>query len=392
VGVALSATVGDITGTPTTNFTIDKFNEVYLSTKYPSDVNELSLKTSIFVGNYGKLELPEDVIIEQNHILEVCGTLMRKTNNVFVRDSGSFKAGNPAQTSSSYVDVTTTSQLTWTSLVVDYNGKFEHSAKCERSGQSTTLKLNHYNVSAGYTLSSTHFNLQADETTEISPLLNATCNSATDLLIYRDTECKLAAKSYSFNSIVIEAGGKLILTGDPSGKNLTKITVTNLEIKYGGIIDGKGKGYRSNGPGAPGSGSSGASHGGSGKNNANKIYGSIISPKVYGSNGFGASAISGSGGGQIELNVTNKFVMNGHIDMNGQNSSSSGGSGGSILVTAQTMSGSGSLSVVGGAGGGGGGRISVKVTGTYSFNGDLTAVGSDSSPGKYFHIITQIKL
>jgi hypothetical protein len=62
---------------------------------------------------YGKLELPEDVIIEQNHILEVCGTLMRKTNNVFVRDSGSFKAGNPAQTSSSYVDVTTTSQLTW---------------------------------------------------------------------------------------------------------------------------------------------------------------------------------------------------------------------------------------------------------------------------------------
>jgi hypothetical protein len=53
---------------------------------------------------------------------------------------------------SSYVDVTTTSQLTWTSLVVDYNGKFEHSAKCERSGQSTILKLNHYNVSAGYTL------------------------------------------------------------------------------------------------------------------------------------------------------------------------------------------------------------------------------------------------
>jgi hypothetical protein len=74
--------------------------------------------------------------------------------------------------------------------------------------------------------------------------------------------------------------------------------------------------------------------------------------------------------------------MNGHIDMNGQDSSSSGGSGGSILVTAQTMSGSGSLSVVGGAGGGGGGRISVKVTGTYSFNGDLTALGSDSSPGK----------
>jgi hypothetical protein len=50
------------------------------------------------------------------------------SKSVAVRDSGSFKAGNPAQTSSSYVDVTTTSQLTWTSLVVDYNGKFEHSA------------------------------------------------------------------------------------------------------------------------------------------------------------------------------------------------------------------------------------------------------------------------
>jgi hypothetical protein len=49
---------------------------------------------------------------------------MRKINHVFVRDSGSFIAGNPAQTSSSYVDDTTTSRLTWTSYSLTSDGYF----------------------------------------------------------------------------------------------------------------------------------------------------------------------------------------------------------------------------------------------------------------------------
>lgn len=309
---------------------------------------------------------------------------MLKTNNVFVRDSGIVQIGNPAQTNSYYAGTNTHSRLVWKSLVIDYNGKFEHTSKCMRSDQSTTLQLEHLNVSAGYTINSNPIDVVALHTSEISPLLNATCDSTTDLLIYRDTQCELAAKAYSYNSIVIEAGGKLILTGDPEGKNFTKITVTNLEIKYGGVIDGKGKGYVSGGPGEPSVSSSGASHGGAGKNIANpvgKIYGNIVSPKAYGSNGYGASSFLGTGGGQIELVVINKFTLNGDIDVSGFDSSTSGGSGGSILVTTKDMTGTGTLSANGGSGGGGGGRISVTVSEAYRYGGLMSASGNGASPG-----------
>lgn len=384
-GAALSATVGDITGSPQSNFTVDEYTEVYIATKYPSAVSELSIKTSIHVSNYGKLELPENVVVERDHVLEICGTLMTKTNNLFVRDAGIVRVGSPAQTGSNYASASTNSRLNFDTLVVDYNGKFEHSSKCMRSDQSTDVLVNNFNVSAGYSISSPQISLEASNTNEISPLLNATCDSSTDLLIYRDTQCELSAKAYSYNSIVIEAGGKLILTGDPQGKNVTKITVSNLEIKYGGTIDGKGKGYSSGGPGQPSSGSSGASHGGAGRNTADPtslIYGSIVSPKVYGSNGYGATSSSGTGGGQIELVVTNKFTLNGDIDVSGSDSSTSGGSGGSILVTSWDMTGTGTLTADGGAGGGGGGRISLTVTGTYTYGGEMSVAGNDASPGK----------
>lgn len=383
VGESLGATVGTITtDTTDSNFTVDSYTEVYLSTRYPNALTELFLRSNVYVSSYGKIELPATVYVEKDYYMELCGTVNSKTKIVVIRNGGTYKIGSPANTGISYVDTTTTSKITLTDLVIDNGGNIEHTSTCIRPTQQIQLELTNYNISGSYSFPSTYISLKSGyKTNQISQTSTATC-SGLNMYIYKGSSCELNPGTHTFTSITIEAGGTLTIKGD-THRNLTKINSGSINVMFGGKITGEGKGYTSGGPGAAASSSSGASHGGSGKDNPNKLYGSIVYPRHYGSNGQGSVA----GGGQIEFSVTNTFTLNGEVNMNGA-SGTSGGSGGSILIQCKTLTGTGKILAQGGSGGGGGGRISIISSSSFDFGDGLTSVESadgNGSPGKLIY-------
>jgi hypothetical protein len=382
VGQSLSATVGTITtDTKSSNFTVDSYTELFLSTKFPYSLAKLNLRANVYVNSYAKIELPATVYVEKDYVLELCGTILSKTSVLTVRDGGIFKIGAPANTGTSYVDSSTTSKITLSSLVIDYNGKVEHTKICIRPTQKVQLQLTNLNTSGDYSIDTSFITLKSGyNNNQISPQEDSICTETMDVYIYRGSLCEFGTGVHNLTSITIEAGGTLRIKGD-SDRNVTKILANSINVLYGGLITGEGKGYTSGGPGAATSSSGGASHGGSGKNNPGKIYGNIVYPRMYGSNGYGSTA----GGGQIEFSVANTFTLNGEVNMNGK-SASSGGSGGSILIQTKTLTGTGKLSAIGGSGGGGGGRISVITSSSYDFDDGVISVessGGTGSPGNH---------
>lgn len=167
-------------------------------------------------------------------------------------------------------------------------------------------------------------------------------------------------------------------------------------IDVGGGISADACGYFTStnaGPGAGSNGGGGAGHGGSGGDKYTGVkggsaYGSILWPTNFGSRGGdGAYGVGGAGGGAIKLNVGGTLTVNGRLSAEGApvgiESAAGSGSGGSVLVTAQTLSGSGAISVNGGVGdysywygggGGAGGRVALRFA-TNSFAGTMSAQG-----------------
>lgn len=147
----------------------------------------------------------------------------------------------------------------------------------------------------------------------------------------------------------------------------------NVTIGAGATVNFKGKGFSTRqGPGAITANNSGcATHGGCGSkfNTSNSnCYGDVREPITIG------SSANRLGGGAVRIKCDGAFVLNGTIDVSGNDDAAYHmGAGGSIYITAASISGSGMMNANGGTGtatshdeGGGGGRISVILTGNGS--------------------------
>lgn len=118
-----------------------------------------------------------------------------------------------------------------------------------------------------------------------------------------------------------------------------------------------------------------------------KPYGSYKKPHHTGCKGGGNDP--GFGGGQIEIQVSRGFHLDGNIVSLGGSASGSdsgGGSGGSVYVLTQNFSGHGLIEVTGGDGvglgyGGSGGRIAVHVQWFQEYNGLMRAYGGFAGDG-----------
>jgi hypothetical protein len=194
-------------------------------------------------------------------------------------------------------------------------------------------------------------------------------------------------------SILINNSATLTVT------NKRTITTKNLTVMADSQINSdeqgySGGGYRADGEGpgggdfsspAAGGGSYGgeSGRGGSGgslRGSKSQPYGSMWRPDDYGSGGAGgydANRPGGDGGGLIQLEISDIFILNGTISADGGNGTSgsnpgAGGAGGGIYINASTLKGDGRLHADGGggrndgddedSGGGSGGRIAVYFT------------------------------
>lgn len=374
----LSAKIGDIFGSPDSTLLIEKYVTFYYATRSEITKKLLTMTTSIYLKEFGRLEMPDSVIVQRENVLEICGSL-QNVKNLTVQDNGYIKMAFPGSTE--YAQPPDLSTLEIDILSIGYQGSFEKSSKCSNpSNLKTYLQLKFFRKTSDFHLDTSKFRLTAANSVELSPQDNVTCTGP-NMHIYRNKVCRLYPGIYNFESVIIESGAKLELVGDPTGVNETTLNAKSMEIMYGGEIEGTGTGYQSEGPGSASSNSVGGTHGGSGGSNPVDPYGSVIMPRTYGSNGFGATSSSKRGGGQVEVQVTGNFILNGDIKMNGEEEAS----GGSALIVAETFEGNGVVSVKGGTNGGGG-RIAVYVYETYRFVGSMTAApGSTSaSSGKTF--------
>ena len=211
------------------------------------------------------------------------------------------------------------------------------------------------------------------------------------------------------------AGLATVLSGDQTFDNVRVFGAGSLAPPYegslslfltgdcrieDGIIGASGRGYGpSRGPGAGGNnvtdGGAGGSYGGRG----GSIY-SALSPDPYGSEqlpidfgsggGYGynnsVGYSGGAGGGAVRLVVNGTLLVNGRLEVNGNDSSpyGGGGSGGSLLLRVGALSGNGTIRANGGygnnrGGGGGGGRIALYYITKSSWTGLLEAKGNRSN-------------
>ncbi len=177
----------------------------------------------------------------------------------------------------------------------------------------------------------------------------------------------------------IENGCRMLLISHPTNGAVPRIRVGSMELKTGGLIDAKDRGYQTAaGPGrgeettAPGSGGSYGGHGApsyAGWDKRHGVYGVPSAPAEPGSGG-GQLDMGGYGGGAILIEADGAVTLRGILDADGQNcfhGHGGGGSGGAIYLQCETLHGdaNGWLRARGGnpaswgGGAGGGGRIAV---------------------------------
>lgn len=166
------------------------------------------------------------------------------------------------------------------------------------------------------------------------------------------------------NSLIVDSGATV--THLVTQTNLDLTILGNAVVGTNGAISADGKGY-SGSNGGPGSGSfpsggsgSGGGYGGQGGASASGavgggIYGSASQPTDRGSRGGLYPLAPGfcEGGGAIRLRVAGTLTINGRLSANGNLAlpeSAGGGAGGSLWITARNLQGAGSLTANGGAG------------------------------------------
>jgi hypothetical protein len=187
----------------------------------------------------------------------------------------------------------------------------------------------------------------------------------------------------------VEAGGAILASCD--------LTIHgNLLLATGGVLSANAKGWGSGS--GPGKGNadyynpSGAGYGGPGgyaATGGGTVYGSVLQQVDLGSGGgsagvCGGGCPGGAGGGSIRLKVDGTLTVDGELTANGANGSG-GGSGGSLFVSAGTLTGGGVMSANGGTGGdgdggGGGGRMALYY-GNNTFAGSVSALGGTGGSG-----------
>ncbi len=219
---------------------------------------------------------------------------------------------------------------------------------------------------------------------------------------------------YTFTSLNVVDGGRVVLQYDNLNGSVVKINAVNVSVDRLSSISSDGNGYFGtsvdnsalaslNGPGA-GSfgfvGGGGAGYGGQGGEGVagafGEPYGDPYVPTALGSGGGGGSVdrfAGGKGGGAVYLQATNLY-LNGSLSANGMcgdGAGAGGGSGGSIFVNVTHLIGGGTITANGGdslfsadsvGGTGAGGRVAVytsrKVPG--SWTGSATAYGGKFRP------------
>ena len=181
------------------------------------------------------------------------------------------------------------------------------------------------------------------------------------------------------NTITVSNSATLTVNGSYSftSNNITIASGSSISANEKGYAGGAGpgKGEQGTGNGMPAGGAGHGGYGGTAESNkaGGSPYGNSLIPNTLGSGGgltaYGDGA--GTGGGAIQLIISDTLNLIGTVTANGGygDSYGGGGAGGSIFVNTSNLIGSGSLSANGGAGldpdgytdsgGGAGGRIAV---------------------------------
>jgi hypothetical protein len=155
-------------------------------------------------------------------------------------------------------------------------------------------------------------------------------------------------------------GVNLLVKGD---MRVEKFGATKAEINVDGMGFGSGYGIGQGGS----NGTIRPSYGGIGFDNTKmSCYGSILSPRSFGSPVPRTQNGAGAGGGQVSITVNGDFLVDGNISAKG--GGARGGTGGSVLLTIGNLLGTGSVSVSGAIGtyGNAGGRIAIYRTSALS--------------------------
>lgn len=198
---------------------------------------------------------------------------------------------------------------------------------------------------------------------------NITCNY-TDFRLLPGQSCVFKPGSYRYRRLEIYSGARMSFEADGD-----RIIKNALDVEYLRIYaDGKLEALSV--PSSSGlSFGVGGSYGGvGGKGDPNDVYGDVVLPESYGTNG---------GGGQLTVRVTREFLHDGVIDASGiRTNTRGGGSGGSLLIFAEKLKGTGEFQANGGEGtrsnscGGGGGRIGIHLNSSLEdFQGQYKAYG-----------------
>ncbi len=193
----------------------------------------------------------------------------------------------------------------------------------------------------------------------------------------------LPSGNYTINgNLIIPSGITLGVhpLNDTASDNGTGVAINvlgNVTIETGGKIDGYAEGFKAQfGPGY--TSGMGGTHGGRGGGNTKVPYGSENFPTSLGSSGL-QSPNAARGGGAIKLNLSGSIVINGTIDVGGQDGRPAG-AGGSTLLIASEILGNGNITASGGIQtinpqrGGGGGRIALHAP-TINFSGNIINEG-----------------
>ena len=194
-------------------------------------------------------------------------------------------------------------------------------------------------------------------------LVNAT--SPFDLVVSGGAVVSPPVSPLNVHNLRIASGGSVVGSGNESVLALVALGDVNVQAGGAMVVDGQGYPLGS-GPGAGKASSGGASGGGYGgiggassTVSGGLSYGSAMQPLDFGSGGGGgfpfspAVANGSAGGGALFLRVAGTLTIDGRLSASGAaavNEASGGGSGGSIWLNAGVVAGSGTIAADGGAG------------------------------------------
>lgn len=175
---------------------------------------DLSLFIFVYVYEGGFIEFFEEVFIEKYYILEFCGGLLEKIQNLTVRNYGVLIIGFLVG-SFVFIIVNDFNILKLIILIIDYDGRLVSSFKCQSFSIKIIFDLIVFNVLEEFILDIIYFVLILGKNVinYFYLLLNVICFEF-DMYVYRNINCILELGYYEFGFIIIELGGVFYIEGD----------------------------------------------------------------------------------------------------------------------------------------------------------------------------------